>query len=93
MRLDGSSTLLEEWTAQVRAQWAAHRARASEGSGTGGAWLDGDAAEAITCDAAMAPIVVGEVNVDALDELIRLCVQLDELRRGADSDNPAPAMT
>ena len=27
LRLDGSSALQEEWTAQVRAQWAAHRAR------------------------------------------------------------------
>ena len=61
LRLDGSSALQEEWTAQVRAQWAAHRAE-----GDGGAWLDGDAAEAITCDAAMAPIVTGDVNVAAL---------------------------
>ena len=63
LRLDGSSALQEEWTAQVRAQWAAHRAEASEGGGDGGAWLDGDAAEAIACDAAMAPVVTGDVNV------------------------------
>ena len=31
---------------QVRARWAAHRAAASETGGDGGAWLDGDAAEA-----------------------------------------------
>ena len=31
LRLDGSSALQEEWTAQVRAQWAAHRADASAG--------------------------------------------------------------
>jgi hypothetical protein len=54
MRLDGSSALLEEWTAQVRARWAARRAGMSEGGGDGGAWLDGAAAAAITCDAAMA---------------------------------------
>lgn len=53
LRLDGSSALQEEWTAQVRERWAAHRA-ASEGGGNDGAWLDGDAAEAIACDAAMA---------------------------------------
>ena len=63
LRLDGSSALQEEWTAQVRAQWAAHRAAASEGGSDGGAWLDGDAAEAIACDAAMAPLVTGDVNV------------------------------
>ena len=44
--LDGSSALLEEWTARVRAQWAGHRAAASAGGGDGGAWLDGDAAAA-----------------------------------------------
>jgi Domain of unknown function (DUF222)/HNH endonuclease len=89
LRLDGSSALLEEWTAQVRAQWAARRAGASEGSGTEGAWLDGDAAVAITCDAAMAPMVTGEVNVDALEELVRLCVELDKHRRDADDGGDA----
>ena len=83
MRLDGSSALLDQWTAQVRAQWAARRAGASQGGGDGGAWLDGDAAEALTCDAAMAPVVAGEVNADALDELVRLCVELERHRRGA----------
>ena len=33
MSLEGSSALLEEWTARVRAQWAGHRARASAGGG------------------------------------------------------------
>jgi Domain of unknown function (DUF222) len=90
MRLDGSSALLDQWAMQARAQWAARRAAASEGGGNEGAWLDGDAAEAITCDAAMAPVVVGEVNVAALDDLVRLCVQLDELRRSAADSRPAP---
>ena len=84
MRLDGSSALMEEWTARIRAQWAGHRARASAdgstGGGVGGAWLDGDAAEAVACDAAMVPFVTGDVNPGALDDLVRLCVQLDRLR-------------
>src|SRR5271167_3227021 len=80
MVLEGSSALLEEWTARVRAQWAGHRAEASAGGGDGGAWLDGDAAGAVACDAAMAPFVTGEVNPAALDDLVRLCVQLDRLR-------------
>jgi hypothetical protein len=85
--LDGSSALQEEWTAGVRAQWAAHRAAASAGGSDGGAWLDGDAAAAMACDAAMAPIVTGEVNPAALEDLIRLCVQLDKLRYpGGDPD-------
>ena len=45
--LDGDSALQEQWTAQVRARWAAHRAFASETGSEGGAWLDGDAAGAI----------------------------------------------
>jgi hypothetical protein len=83
MLLDGSSALLDEWTAQVRAQWAARRAQASEGSGDTGAWLEGDAATAVLCDATMAPVVTGEVDVGALEDLVRLCVELDRHRRGA----------
>ena len=79
--LDGDSALQEQWTAQVRERWAAHRAAASEGGSDSGAWLDGDAAEAIVCDAAMAPIVTGDVNVAALEDLVRLCVELDGRRR------------
>ena len=82
LRLDGDSALQEQWTAQVRARWAGHRAAASEGGGDTGAWLDGDAAAAIACDAAMAPIVTGDVNIDALEDLVRLCVELDRLRQG-----------
>jgi hypothetical protein len=80
MALDGSSALLQEWTAGLRARWAGHRAEASAGGSDGSAWLDGDAAAAMACDAAMAPIVTGEVNPAALEDLVRLCVELDRLR-------------
>ena len=91
LRLNGSSALQDEWTAQVRAQWAAHRAAASEGGSDGGAWLDGDAAEAIACDAAMAPIVTGDVNAAALEDLVRLCTELGKLRhRDGDAGAPGP---
>ena len=80
MILEGSSALQEEWTARVRAAWAAHRAAASVGGSDGGAWLDGDAARAMACDAAMAPVVTGDVNPAALEDLVRLCVHLDKLR-------------
>ena len=87
MVLDGSSALQQEWTSRVRAAWAARRAQASAGGGDGGAWLDGDAAAAVACDAAVAPVVTGEVNPDALEDLVRLCVQLDRLgHRGAVGD-------
>ena len=96
MVLDGSSALLEEWTSRVRALWAGHRAGASAGGSDGGAWLDGDAATAMACDAATTPIVTGEVNPAAFDGLVRLCVELDRLRhhRAGDGDGgqsaPAP---
>ena len=79
--LDADSALQEQWTAQIRERRAARRAFASETGSDGGAWLDGDAAEAITCDAAMTPIVTGDVNVDALQDLVRLCVELDARQR------------
>ncbi len=80
MRLEGSSALLGEWAASARARWAAHRAAASAGGGSdGGAWLDGAAARAFTCDASVTPIVTGEVNPAALEDLVRLCVQFDKL--------------
>jgi hypothetical protein len=98
LRLDGSSALQEEWTTQVRAAWAAHRAVASETGGDGGAWLDGDAAAAIACDAAMAPIVTGDVNAAALEDLVRLCTELGKLRHGggggdAGAGEPGPDTT
>ena len=83
--LDADSALQEEWTGQVRARWAARRAYAAETGANDGAWLDGVAAAAIACDAAMAPIVTGDVNVDALEDLVRLCVELDQLRQGGEA--------
>ena len=92
--LDGDSALQEEWTGRVRARWAARRAHAAETGASDGAWLDGDAATAIACDAAMAPVVTGDVNVDALEDLVRLCVELDRLRRDGDGpDTPAADTT
>jgi hypothetical protein len=82
LRLDGASALQEEWTARVRAAWAARRAHAAEAGASDGAWLDGDAAGAIACDAAMAPVVTGDIDVGALEDLVRFCVELDRLRRG-----------
>ena len=47
MALDGTSELLAGWAARLRARHAARRAASAGGGGdSGGAWLDGDAAEA-----------------------------------------------
>ena len=82
MLLDGSSALMDEWASQVRAQWAAARAAASEGGSDGGAWLDGETAVAFTCDASTIPVVTGDVNLGALEDLIRLCTELGPLHHG-----------
>ena len=81
MLLDGSSALMDEWAAHVRAQWAAARAAASESGSDGGAWLDGETAVAFTCDASTIPVVTGDVNLGALEDLIRLCTELGQLHR------------
>ena len=83
MLIDGSSALLEQWSAGVRAQWAAARAAASVTGSDGAAWLDGDAAAAFTCDASATPVVTGDVNLGALEDLIRLCTELGQLHRDA----------
>jgi hypothetical protein len=85
MLIEGSSALMDEWIAGVRAQWAAARAAASQSGSDGGAWLDGDGARSFTCDASVTPVVTGEVNPAALQDLIRLCAELDKRRR---ADNP-----
>jgi hypothetical protein len=82
MLIEGSSALLEEWTGQLRARWAGHRA-AAEAGGHQGLWLDGDAAQGIACDASVTPVVVGDVNAAAFGDLVRLCIELGRLRHGA----------
>jgi len=79
LMLDGSSALQQQWTAEVRAQWAAHRAAASVGGSDGAAWLEGDAARAFACDASVTPVVLGEVNYPVMDDLVRLCAELARL--------------
>jgi hypothetical protein len=60
------------------------------GGGDGAAWLDGDAAAAVTCDANLTPVVTGEVNPAALDDLVRLCVELARIGGAGDGGGPAP---
>jgi hypothetical protein len=99
MLLEGSDGLREEWTRQARARWAGYRARTAEArgdDGDDGAWLDGDAAAAIACDAMVVPVVTGEINPAVFADLVRLCAELDKLsRRGIsaqDSEDGSPAV-
>ncbi|HEY6296662.1 MAG TPA: DUF222 domain-containing protein, partial [Streptosporangiaceae bacterium] len=93
LALDGDGTLLGQWTEAVRARWAGHRAAASAAGSDGAAWLDGDAAAAVACDALVTPVVTGEIDPGALDDLVRLCVELS--RWGSpdpgDADREPPA--
>jgi hypothetical protein len=88
MLMEGSSALLEEWTSGLRARWAGHRAAADEAGGHQGLWLDGDAAQALACDASVTPVVVGDVNAAAFDDLVRLCVELGKFRHGTGEAPP-----
>jgi len=87
LALDGDGALLGQWVTSVRARWAGHRAAASVGGSDGAAWLDGAAAAAVSCDALLSPVVMGEVDPAALDGLVRLCV---ELSRWDDTDPGDP---
>jgi hypothetical protein len=89
--MDGESVLEGRWVTAVRATWAARRAALSVAGGDGGAWLNGDAADAAACDASLTPIVTGEVDIGVLEDLMRLCVQLDRLDHAADRDDAGSA--
>jgi uncharacterized protein DUF222/HNH endonuclease len=92
LALDPGSALAQEWTDRVHGQWAAARAAASVAGGDGAAWLEGDAAQGFACDASVTPIVTGEVNPGALEDLVRLCVERAGYGpgRGADGADPKP---
>ncbi len=73
--LDDGSVLQGEWIGEMAVRWAARRAAASQTGSDGAAWLDGRAARAVACDAAVIPVVTGQVDPGALDDLVSLCLQ------------------
>jgi hypothetical protein len=81
--LDVDSKLQETWITDYRTRWAAQRAAASVSTGDGGAWLEGDAARQVACDAILVPVVTGDLDLGAVEQLAGLCVQYDHLRRQA----------
>jgi|SRR5579875_412729 hypothetical protein len=78
--LDDGSVLQDKWIADYRARWAAARAAASVGPSDGGAWLDGDTARAIMCDAMAVPVVTGDIDPAAVEDLITVCVEYHRVR-------------
>jgi hypothetical protein len=81
--LDQESILQDKWIAEYRARWAAHRAAASVSTGDGGAWLEGDAARAMACDAMLIPVVTCDIDPAAIEDLITACVQYHRVRAQA----------
>jgi hypothetical protein len=87
---DEDSALEDDWITAARARWAAARATASVGGNDGAAWLDGDAARAVTCDAMVVPVVTGEVDPGVLEDLVRLCATLAGHHGLGPVGDPAP---
>ena len=90
--MDQNGVLQDKWIAEYRARWAAHRAAASVSTGDGGAWLEGDAAREVACDAMIIPVVTGDIDPGAIEDLIALCVQFHQLRTQA-APEPVPPAT
>jgi hypothetical protein len=84
--MDHDGVLQDKWIAEYRARWAAHRTAASVSTGDGGAWLEGDAAREVACDAMIIPVVTGDIDPGAVEDLVDLCVRYHQLRT-----QPAPA--
>ena len=93
--MDQDGILQDKWIAEYRARWAAHRAANSVSTGDGGAWLEGDAAREVAVDAMIIPVVTGDIDPAAVEDLIALCVQFHQLRtQSAPADpDPGPAGT
>jgi hypothetical protein len=89
-QLDTDSVLQDTWIAAYRARWAAQRAAASVSPGDGGAWLEGDAARTVACDAIIVPVVVADLDPGAVEQLITICVEYDRLRGHAHQGGAAP---
>ena len=73
--LDDGSVLQDQWIGEMTVRWAARRAAASETGSDGAAWLDGRSAGAVACDATIIPVVTGQIDPAALDDLVSLCLQ------------------
>jgi hypothetical protein len=78
--MDHDGILQDKWIAEYRAMWAGHRAANSVSTGDGGAWLEGDAARAVAVDAMIIPVVTGDIDPGAVEDLIALCVRFHQLR-------------
>jgi hypothetical protein len=81
----GRSATTTPWPRRCGDSWlpACYRAGQPVSPGDGGAWLDGDAVRAIVCDAMTVPVVTGDVDPGAIEDLIAACSALIEPNRPA----------
>ena len=87
--LDDGSLLQQEWIGEMAIRWAARRAAASQTGSDGAAWLHGKAARAMSCDATIIPVVTGDIDPAALDDLVALCLQYAGHSPGGGTSQPA----
>jgi hypothetical protein len=89
IKLDPDSVFQDEWITDYRAQWAARRAAASVSTGDGGAWLEGEAAQRVACDALIIPVVTADLDPGAIEDLITACADYHRIRaQAAGQDHP-----
>ena len=87
---DGDGALQDKWIAVYRARWAGQRAGAAVSTGDGGAWLEGDAARAAAAEAILIPVVTGDIDVTAIEDLITACVEYHRIREHAAGQDHGP---
>jgi len=83
LKMDPGSVFHDEWIKDYRAKWAAQRAAASVSTGDGGAWLEGEAAQRVACDAIIIPVVTADIELGPIEDLITACVEYHRLRAQA----------
>jgi Domain of unknown function (DUF222) len=89
IKLDPKSAFQEKWIGNYRAQWAGQRAAAAVSIGDGGAWLEGDPARKVACDAMIVPVVTADIDLGAIEGLITACVEYHRIRaQAARHDDP-----
>jgi hypothetical protein len=87
--LDDGSVLQDQWIGEMTIRWAARRAAAAQTGSDGAARLNGTSAGAMACDATIIPVVTGQVDPAALDDLVSLCLQF--AGHGPHCGSPQPA--
>ncbi len=81
--LDDGSAMQQIWIDRAAAWFAGqHAAGAETNGGDGSAWVSGDAARGLACDATLFPVVLGHVDTQHLDDLIAQCVKIHRALAG-----------